>query len=115
MQQPTPGTAPAPGVVTIRWAQAADLPAVRRLAALDTQAAPCADELVLLAEVDGELWAAASADRSRRLADPFRPSGGLLELLLARVAQQCGAAADRPRMPRMPRPRGLRRWLTAAA
>jgi hypothetical protein len=97
--------------VTIRWAQPIDLCAVRRLAALDSQAAP-RTEALLLAEVDGELWAAASADRRRRLADPFRPSGGLLELLLARVAQQCGAAADRPPLPR---PRALRRRLTAAA
>ena len=104
-------TTPDPGVVTLRWAQPADLPAVRRLAALDCQAAPCAEEL-LLAEVDGELWAAVSADRSRRLADPFRPSGGLVELLLTRVSQQRAAAADYPRLQRS---RALRRRLTAAA
>jgi hypothetical protein len=97
--------------VTIRRAQPADLPAVRRLAALDCQATPCREEL-LLAEVDGELWAAVSADGRRRLADPFRLSGGLVELLLARLAQQRGAAAD---CPRLPRPRALRRRLTAAA
>jgi hypothetical protein len=104
-------TTPDPGVVTIRWARPADLDAVRRLAALDCQAAPNAEAL-LLAEVDGELWAAVSADLSRRLADPFRPSGGLVELLLTRVTQQCDAAADRPRLPRS---RALRRRLTAAA
>jgi hypothetical protein len=114
MPKRTPHTTPQPGVVTIRWAQPADLLAVRRLAALDSQAAPGAEELMLLAEVDGELWAAASADRSRRLADPFRRSGGLLELLLVRVAQQRerGAATD---CPPLPRSRSLRRRLTAAA
>jgi hypothetical protein len=110
MQKPVTRTTPDAGVVTIRWAQPVDLQAVRRLAALDCQAAPCAEEL-LLAEVDGELWAAVSADRSRRLADPFRPSGGLVELLLARVAQQRDAAGDSPRLQRS---RALRRRLTAA-
>jgi hypothetical protein len=114
MPTPAPHTTPEPGVVTIRWALPADLHAVRRLAALDSQAAPGAEEGMLLAEVDGELWAAASADGSRRLAEPFRRSGGLLELLLVRVAQQRerGAAADYPRLPRS---RALRRRLTAAA
>ena len=104
-------TTPGPGVVTIRWAQATDLAAVRRLAALDCQAAPRSEEL-LLAEVDGELWAAVSADRGRRLADPFRPSGALVELLLVSAKQQHGAAADRTRLARS---RALRRRLTAAA
>ena len=105
-------TTPEPGVVTIRWAQPADLAAVRGLAALDSQAAPRGAEPLLLAEVDGELWAAVSADSGRRLADPFRLSGGLLELLLARLAQQRDAAAA---CPRQPRSRALRRRLTAAA
>jgi hypothetical protein len=110
MPEPDIRTTPEPGVVTIRWAQPADLHAVRRLAALDSQAAPCAEEL-LLAEVDGELWAAVSADRLRRLADPFRPSGGLVELLLTRVSQQRAAAADCPRQ----WSGALRRRLTAPA
>jgi hypothetical protein len=113
MPKRAPHTTPEPGVVTIRWAQPADLHAVRRLAALDSQAAPSAQELVLLAEVDGELWAAASADRSRRLADPFRRSAGLLELLLVHVAQQRERAADTDYP--LPRTRALRRRLTAAA
>lgn len=82
--------------MTIRWARLADLVAVRRLAALDSQAAPPIEQL-LLAEVDAELWAAASADGRRRLADPFRLSGGLLELLLARAAQLRGSPVQRPR------------------
>jgi hypothetical protein len=65
--------------LTIRPADLADLAALDRLAALDTAPAPTGD--VLVAEVAGELWAAVELDSGTAIADPFRPSGELVELL----------------------------------
>lgn len=73
------------GPVTIRWASAADAARLRRLAALDSQPAPRG--AVLLAEIEGDLWAAVSEDGLRRVADPFRHSAALVELLVARSHQ----------------------------
>ena len=69
--------------LNIRRAAAADEFAVRRLAALDSAFPPTGD--VLLAEMDGELWAALSVDSGHAVADPFRPSGHLVELLRLRA------------------------------
>jgi hypothetical protein len=73
---------------TIRRADLADLAALDRLAALDSAPAPTGD--VLVAEVAGELWAALEIDTSAVIADPFRPSAELVELLRvhARGARQ---------------------------
>jgi hypothetical protein len=65
--------------LTIRRADLADLAALDRLAALDSAAAPAGD--VLVAEVAGELWAALELSSGRSVADPFRRSGELVELL----------------------------------
>ena len=65
--------------LTIRPADLADLAALDRLAALDTASAPTGD--VLVAEVGGELWAAVEVDSGAAIADPFRPSADLVELL----------------------------------
>jgi hypothetical protein len=65
--------------LTIRRADLADLAALDRLAALDSAPAPSGDTLV--AEVAGELWAALEVHSGRAIADPFRPSGELVELL----------------------------------
>jgi hypothetical protein len=65
--------------LTIRRADLADLAALDRLAALDSAPAPTGD--LLVAEVGGELWAALEVDSGRVIADPFRPSGELVELL----------------------------------
>jgi hypothetical protein len=65
--------------LTIRRADLADLAALDRLAVLDSASAPTGD--VLVAEVAGELWAALEIDSGRVIADPFRPSGELVELL----------------------------------
>jgi hypothetical protein len=65
--------------LTIRRADLADLAALDRLAALDSTSAPTGDTLV--AEVAGELWAALEVHSGRAIADPFRPSGELVELL----------------------------------
>jgi hypothetical protein len=65
--------------LTIRPADLADLAALDRLAALDSAPAPAGD--VLVAEVGGELWAAVDVDSGAAIADPFRPSADVVELL----------------------------------
>jgi hypothetical protein len=69
--------------LTIRRATAADASAVRRLAALDSAFPPTGD--VILAEMGDELWAAVSVDTGAAVADPFRPSGDLVDLLRLRA------------------------------
>jgi hypothetical protein len=65
--------------LTIRPADLADLAGLDRLAALDSASPPTGE--VLVAEVGGELWAAISVETGAAIADPFRPSGDLVELL----------------------------------
>ena len=69
--------------LTIRRATAADAFALRRLAAIDSASPPTGD--VLLAEVGSELWAAVAVDTGAAIADPFRPSSDLVELLRFRA------------------------------
>jgi hypothetical protein len=69
--------------LTMRRADLADLAALDRLAALDSATAPTGD--VLVAEVAGELWAALEIASGTVIADPFRPSGELVELLRLHV------------------------------
>ena len=64
--------------ITIRTAYPDDGAALLRLAALD-DARPLAGD-VLVAEVDGEIAAAVSA-AGRAIADPFRRTASLVELL----------------------------------
>jgi hypothetical protein len=71
--------------LTIRRATAADTSAVRRLAALDSAFPPTGE--ILLAEMGDELWAALSVDTGTAIADPFRPSGDLVDLLRFRAAR----------------------------
>jgi hypothetical protein len=65
--------------LTIRPAHDADAAALVRLAALDSSSPPTGAALV--AEVGGELWAAIDVASGSTIADPFRPSGDLVELL----------------------------------
>ncbi|HEU0318457.1 MAG TPA: hypothetical protein VFR49_14065, partial [Solirubrobacteraceae bacterium] len=65
--------------VTIRRAYPDDALALARLAALDDGPVPSGQ--VVVAEVAGELWAAASLDGAGAVADPFQPSGDLLHAL----------------------------------
>jgi hypothetical protein len=58
--------------VTIRMTGAADTPALRRLAQLDSQSPLTGPSLIV--EVDREPWAAVELDSGRVVADPFRPS-----------------------------------------
>ena len=79
--------------LTIRRATAADEFAVRRLSALDSAFPPTGD--VLLAEMDDQLWAALSLDSGHAVADPFRPSGELVDLLRFRAESLAAEAAPR--------------------
>jgi hypothetical protein len=79
--------------LTIRYAGPADAGAIDRLAQLDSRRAPRG--VVLVAEVGGELWAAHSLDDSHTVADPFRPTGELVALLLERARQLRRAARGR--------------------
>ena len=76
--------------LTIRRAEVADSGALVRLAALDSASPPTGEALV--AEVGGELWAAIEIDSGTAIADPFRPSGELVDLLLLHA----GREATRP-------------------
>ena len=74
--------------LTIRRAGAADAGALVRLAALDSASPPTGD--ALLAEVGDELWAAIELDTGTAIADPFRPSGDLVDLLRLRASRADG-------------------------
>lgn len=81
---------------TIRFAYPDDEAALRHLAALDSQPVPCRP--LLVAEVDGELWAAVTIGGAPlAIADPFHHTGELVAVLreradrLARPSRQIGA------------------------
>jgi hypothetical protein len=88
--------------VTLRRAETRDDAALRRLAALDSGlplAAP-----VLVADLDGQLLAAISLADGVAIADPFKWTAELVELLRARERQL--------RTPSRPRhARGVRAWV----
>lgn len=67
------------GTVTIRGARSTDESALIRLAGRDTRPLPRGE--VIVAELDGELVAARSLTDGLAIADPFRPTGQLAELL----------------------------------
>ena len=65
--------------ITIRAARCEDGPAIARLAALDE--APVPHGTALLGFVDGELAAAKSLEKGETVADPFRRTAALIDLL----------------------------------
>lgn len=72
--------------LVIRYSRDGDRAALERLAALDSRA--LTEGAFLLAEVDGELVAAAPLDVDEEpLSDPFRPTATLRELLRWRARQ----------------------------
>jgi hypothetical protein len=71
--------------ITIRPARAADAPALASLAKCDSAEVPLAP--VLLAEASGELRAAVSLYDGAAIADPFRHTLWMVELLHTRAAQ----------------------------
>jgi hypothetical protein len=91
--------------LTIRRSDVADSGALARLAALDSSSALTGDALV--AEVGHELWAAVEIDTGSAIADPFRPSADLVDLLRLRVEHmRRGSAGQRRRLASLlPRPR----------
>jgi hypothetical protein len=84
--------------LTLRLAVPADADALDRLAQLDSRRAPRG--AVIVAEVGGELWAAISIDDGHAVADPFRPTGELVALLVERSRQlrRARRTADVPRV-----------------
>src|SRR4051812_31702759 len=80
--------------VTIRWALSSDLRALERVAALDSARLPAGP--LLVAVVDGQIWAALSTLDDSAVADPFMPSGDLVGLLRTRSSQL------RDRQPQVP-------------
>ncbi|HET7568316.1 MAG TPA: hypothetical protein VFJ91_10015 [Gaiellaceae bacterium] len=84
--------------MTIRRAVAGDAEPLRVLAALDEE--PELAGGALLAEVEGELWAAVALADGRVLADPFRPTRGVRDLLELRRRELLGAGS-RPRRLRL--------------
>jgi hypothetical protein len=87
--------------LTIRRATADDTFAIRRLAAIDSAAPPTGE--ILLAEMGSELWAAVSVDTGAAIADPFRPSGDLVDLLRFRAERTGGHPHIRPLARLLPR------------
>jgi hypothetical protein len=67
--------APTGSGVTIRYARSTDAEALAALAQLDSSHVPRG--AVIVAEAEGELWAAVSVDDGHAIANPFRPSGEL--------------------------------------
>jgi hypothetical protein len=71
--------------VNFRYATPADAAALTELAQLDSSRAPSGD--VIVADADGELWAAVSLDDGHAVANPFRPSGELTWSLMERARE----------------------------
>jgi len=87
--------------ISISFATSADAAALARLAALDSSPTPTG--AVLVARVDGELWAARSLDDGRAVSDPFRPATQARELLVRRSRQLHAERRPRARLARRPR------------
>jgi hypothetical protein len=80
--------------LVIRVATRFDDAELHRLAALDS-ARPLGGT-VIVAQSDGRIDAALSLDEGRAIADPFRPTAGLVEILRARAARLHGEPAAAP-------------------
>jgi hypothetical protein len=94
----------------MRRAYPDDAAALARLAALDSGRIPAGD--LLVAEVDGELWAAVAVGCTSAIADPFRPSAAIVRLLRMRASQLDTAARAPGRAAWAPRPLAHRRQPT---
>jgi len=69
--------------VVIRAARGSDGPALRRLAALDSAEVPAGE--LLIAEADDAVVAAMSVATGQRVADPFRRTAEVVDLLAFRA------------------------------
>lgn len=81
--------------ITLRVADLAEEPALERLGELSGLSIPPGRYLV--AEVDGEVWAALSLSGGEPFADPFLPALEVKELLSLRRGQLDGEAASQDR------------------
>jgi hypothetical protein len=75
--------------VLIRAARGSDGPALRRLAELDSRPLPEGD--LLIAESDDEVVAALSIETGDRVADPFRRTADVVDLLAFRARRMRAA------------------------
>jgi hypothetical protein len=99
----TSPAAPFGARLVLRRAQAEDERALARLARLDSAPRPTGD--VLVAEVDEQIVAAIPVDGGRAIADPFRPTADVVEVLRARAERLAPAARTRRPRLRLPRVR----------
>jgi len=86
--------------IAIRRARDSDMPLLHDLAEVDS-AKPLAGP-VLVAVIEGRIWAALALEGERVVADPFLPTASAVELLRLRVAQ-LRVAAGRPQRRLLPR------------
>jgi len=89
--------------VTLRVALPADRRALERLAQLDSRPLPAGPHLV--AEREGRVDAALSLSTGEQLADPFRHTGELCDLLRRHAGGRRVAAESPSPAPLEPRPR----------
>jgi hypothetical protein len=89
--------------IIIRRATDRDTEALRRLAALDSRPVPAGH--VVLAFVDDELRAALPVHEGEPVADPFRPTAGLVGLLRDHVTRSHPAPRRRVWLAPILRPR----------
>ena len=81
--------------LTVRHFGERDIDSIRRLAALDSKPIPTGG--VLVAELNGELVAALPLNGGEALADPFKPTADIVELLQLR-ARQLRAGKSAPKI-----------------
>jgi len=89
----SPARSYGPVAIEVRAAIAGDLDALERVAALDEQP-PLGGLNLLVAEVDGALWAGLDLDSGESVADPFVPSADAVELLRLRARQLAAIMGD---------------------
>ena len=86
----TPTTLASREPLVLRRSASWDAEALTRLAQLDSAPAPTG--AMLVAELDHEIVAAVPFDGGRAIADPFRPTAAIVELLHARTHLLAGGA-----------------------
>jgi hypothetical protein len=100
---PLPVTAEIPTAgITIRRLGADDTVAVARLAQRDTARIPSGE--LLGAALDGHLVAAISTASGEVIADPFRRTAEIVDVLRLRASQLTRPPTRRPRLPALLRP-----------
>ncbi len=82
--------------IRIRNSRPTDAADLRRLAALDSATVPHGE--LLVAEEDGRMIAAYSIDDHRAIADPFRPTADVVDMLRLRSARRSPAERTHQRL-----------------